>query len=396
MQHFPYWRLSAYYFAYFAFIGVFAPYFGLYLQSLSFTAWDIGLLMSQMQLMRVIGPYLWGALADRLGVRLLIVRATAVVALCVFPAFFFVHRFDGLLLVMTVLAFFTAAALPLIEALTLDHLRDNSARYSRVRLWGSVGFIVAVTATGILLDHLGLASLLGISMVSLAGIALCSLLVPDTLVQLPAEETPPVSEILRQPPVRALLAACFAMAVAHGALNIFYSILLAGHGYSKSAVGALFSLGVLAEIAVFLLMPRVMRRFSLRVILLTCFAAAVVRFAMIGWGVDILALLVLAQVLHSLTYGACHSAAIAAINRCFPGRTRSRGQALYAGVSFGAGGLTGGLLSGWTWDYLGGELTFVLASVYALIGLLLVAVWIGEKDVGAGQARRVVETLDVV
>jgi PPP family 3-phenylpropionic acid transporter len=396
MQRFPYWRLSAYYFAYFAFIGVFSPYFGLYLQSLSFSAWDIGLLMSQMQLMRSIGPYLWGALADRLSARLLIVRVSAVAGLCLFLAFFLVMRFDGLLLVMSLFAFFWAAALPLVEGLTFDHLRDNSARYSQVRLWGSVGFIVAVLATGVALDHLGLESLLWISVVALAGILLCSLAVPDTAVHLPAEEVPSIGQILRQPRVRALLAACFAMTVAHGALNIFYSIFLAGHGYSNSAIGALFSLGVLAEIAVFYFMSRIMRRFSLRIILLACFAAAIVRFTLIGCCVDSLPVLILAQVLHGLTFGACHSAAIAAINRWFPGHTRSRGQALYSSVSFGAGGLAGGLLSGWTWDYLGGELTFVLASLYALIGLLLVAGWIVEKDVGEAQATRVVDTPGVV
>ncbi len=74
MQRFPYWRLSAYYFAYFAFSGVYSPYFGLYLQSPAFSAWDIGLLMSQVQLTRVFGPYLWGLLADRSGQRLQIVR----------------------------------------------------------------------------------------------------------------------------------------------------------------------------------------------------------------------------------------------------------------------------------------------------------------------------------
>jgi len=100
MQQFPYWRLSAYYFAYFAFIGVFSPYFALYLESLALSAWDIGLLMSQMQLMRAIAPYLWGALADRFDRRLLIVRGTGMVALCVFSALFFIRRFDGLLLVL--------------------------------------------------------------------------------------------------------------------------------------------------------------------------------------------------------------------------------------------------------------------------------------------------------
>lgn len=60
MHRIPYWRLSGFYFFYFAFIGVFLPYFGLYLQSLSFSALDISILMSQMQLMRLFGPYLWG------------------------------------------------------------------------------------------------------------------------------------------------------------------------------------------------------------------------------------------------------------------------------------------------------------------------------------------------
>ena len=89
MHLFPYWRLSSYYFFYFAFIGVFMPYFGLYLQSLSFSAWDIGVLMSQMQLMRLFGPYLWGVLSDRLGHRVVIIRLTGFVTLIVFSALFY-------------------------------------------------------------------------------------------------------------------------------------------------------------------------------------------------------------------------------------------------------------------------------------------------------------------
>jgi PPP family 3-phenylpropionic acid transporter len=383
MQRFPYWRLSAYYFSYFAFLGVFSPYFTLYLQSLSFSAWDIGLLMSQMPLMRLFGPYLWGMLADRLGQRLQIVRITGLAALIVFSAFFLIARFDGLLLAMVAFAFFWAASLPLVEALTFDHLRENSARYSRIRLWGSVGFIVAVLATGALLDHLPLFAVLWISLAALVSIVLSSMRLSETSHHHSASDEPlPVGAIMRQPRVRALLAACFAMSTAHGALNIFYSIFLAGHGYSKSLVGALFSLGVVAEIAVFYFMSRVMRRFSLRTILLACFSCAVVRFLMIGWGADSLAVLLVAQLMHGLTFGAFHSAAITAINQWFPGRTRSRGQALYSSLSFGAGGLVGGMVSGWAWDHLGGELTFVLASFFSLLGLLLVAVWIKSDDAG--------------
>ena len=152
MHALPYWRLSGYYFFYFAFIGAFSPYFGLYLQSLNFSAWDIGLLMSQMQLMRLFGPNLWGWLADRFGRRMMIIRLAALISLAGFSAFFWLDKLPGMLVAMAVLAFFWSAALPLVETLTFDHLRQAPERYSRIRLWGSIGFIVAVMLTGALLD----------------------------------------------------------------------------------------------------------------------------------------------------------------------------------------------------------------------------------------------------
>jgi PPP family 3-phenylpropionic acid transporter len=385
MHSLPYWRLSGYYFFYFAFIGAFSPYFGLYLQSLSFSAWDIGLLMSQMQLMRLFGPYLWGALADRLARRVPIIQLAGLISLIGFAAFFFVRSFEAVLLAMALLAFFWSAALPLVETVTFDHLRDDPARYSRIRLWGSVGFIAAVMGTGALLDHLPLPSLLWVIVGSLSGILLYALTVPEAPAHVHLDAHMPVREILSQPRVRALFASCFAMSAAHGALYIFYSIYLADHGYSKSLVGGLWSLGVVAEIAVFYYMSRLMPRFGLRSILLTSFAAAVLRFLMIGWGVESLIVIVLAQLLHGLTVGAYHAASITAVNRWFPGRTQARGQALYSSLSFGAGGLLGGLLSGWMWDGVGASLTFTLSAAFALSGLLLVALWVHDADPGVHQ-----------
>ena len=381
MHALPYWRLSGYYFFYFAFVGAFSPYFGLYLQSLSFSAWDIGLLMSQMQLMRLCAPYLWGALADHLAQRMAVVRLAAWLSLIGFSAFFAVQGFVPVLLAMALLAFFWSAALPLVETVTFDHLRDQAGRYSRIRLWGSIGFIVAVMATGALLDELPLPSLLWVIVGTLAGILIYALAVPEAPMHDSAEERVPVATIIRQVRVRALLAACFAMSAAHGALYVFYSIHLADHHYSKLLVGCLWSLGVLAEIVVFFFMVGLLRRFGLRTILLLSFAAAAVRFLLIGWGVEWLPVIVLAQLLHGLTFGAYHAAAIAAVNQWFPGRCQARGQALYSSVSFGAGGLVGGLLSGWTWEHLGAASTFSLSSVFALVGLLFVALWVKRADI---------------
>lgn len=379
MHLLPYWRLSGYYFFYFAFIGAFSPYFGLYLQSLNFSAWDIGLLMSQMQLMRLFGPNLWGWLADRYGRRLGIIRLAALIGLGGFLAFFWLDRLPTMLLAMAVLAFFWSAALPLVETLTFDHLREERGRYSRIRLWGSVGFIVAVMGTGAVLDVVPPIGVLWVCSLVLLGILGFAIALPEAPPLTHAREGESIASILRQPRVRALMAACFMMSTAHGAFYVFYSIHLADHGYSKIEVGGLWSLGVLAEIFVFMGMARLSRYFSLRAILLASFAAAVVRFLLMGWGVDSVAVMILVQLLHGLTFGAYHASAIAAVNQWFPGRAQGRGQALYSSLSFGAGGLLGALISGRTWDGLGAGWTFSLGSAFALLGLLLVWGWVGRN-----------------
>ena len=378
MHVLPRWRLSGYYFFYFAFIGAFSPYFGLYLQSLNFSAWDIGLLMSQMQLMRLVGPNLWGWLADRFGRRVFIIRLAGAVGLAGFLAFFWLDRLPGMLLAMAVLAFFWSAALPLVETLTFDHLREEHGRYSSIRLWGSVGFIVAVMATGALLDLVPPIGVLWVCTFILLGILGFALVLPEARQHLSSLNEQPIAQVLRQPKVLALMSACFAMSAAHGAFYVFYSIHLADSAYTKTEVGLLWSLGVVAEIIVFLWMPRLSRRFSLRTILLISFAAAVLRFLLMGWGVASVALMIFVQLLHGLTFGAYHASAIAAVNQWFPGKSQGRGQALYSSLSFGAGGLLGALISGWTWDDWGAGWTFSLGAVFALAGFLLIYRWVAE------------------
>lgn len=374
----PYWRLSAYYFFYFAFIGAFSPYFSLYLKSLEFSAWDIGVLMSLMQVMRLLAPNLWGWLADRLGAKTPIVRGAAAMSIAGFSSFFFTQSFSGFFLGMALLAFFWSASLPLVEALTFSHLGAQASRYGAIRLWGSVGFVIAVLGLGWLLDRLPLAATLWISLALLGGILVCALLLPERREERHETDRQPIGDILRRRDVKALFVACFFMSAAHGALYVFYSIYLVGHGYSKSMVGLLWTLGVVAEIVVFMAMPRLLQAFSLRAILLFSFACAVVRFLIIGWGVEWLWLIVLAQLLHAATFGAYHAASIAAVNRWFAGRHQARGQALYGSISFGAGGMLGGLVSGWAWDAIGAPLTYSLGSAFALAGMIFI--WRGWRS----------------
>lgn len=364
------WRLSAWYFFYFAFVGAFAPYFTLYLHSLGLGAAAIGILMSLMSAMRLVAPNLWGWLADRTGRKAAIVRLSALLSASGFAAFFFSREFWPLFMAMALVSFFWSASLPLMEALTLRHLEGRAEQYGRIRLWGSVGFIAAVLGTGMWLDRMAIDSLLWVNLVLLIGIFICASLLAEPDRSSANAAAPRLRRALMRPDVLGLLAACFFMSAAHGPFYVFYSIHLVDHGYDKTAVGALWSLGVVAEILVFLAMPRLMRRWPVRSILRASLALAVIRFLLIGWGADQVLLLVIGQLMHGATFGAYHAAAVAALHQWFPAGQMARAQAVYGSISFGAGGMVGNLVSGAAWDGVGPALTFTVGSAMALVGLL--------------------------
>jgi PPP family 3-phenylpropionic acid transporter len=161
------------------------------------------------------------------------------------------------------------------------------------------------------------------------------------------------------------------MAAAHGVYYTFYSIYLVDHGYSKGAIGWLWSVGVLCEVLVFLWMPRLVASVGLRNILLVSFLLATLRFFLIGFGAQWLAVIVFAQMLHAASFGSFHAASVAVIHQFFRGRHNAKGQAIYTSVSFGLGGTIGGLWSGWLWEPAGPEITFAVSSIATLIAFFL-------------------------
>ena len=359
---------------YFAFVGAFAPYWGLYLKQLQFSALEIGVLMSLLQVARIFAPTLWGWLADHSGRRVGTVQLAAGLSLICYLGVFAGNSFAWLFVVMALMSFFWSASLPLVEAITLGHLGERaSSGYGRIRLWGSVGFIAAVVTLGYLLDHLAVTVLLWVVLALKLGVLLCSRWIPEPHITPHHSDRFSVMEIVRRPQVAAFFTATGLMAAAHGIYYTFYSIYLVEHGYSKMTVGWLWALGVICEILVFLYMPRLVSSFGLRRILLASFALAALRFTLIGWGVGSLLVIVFAQTLHAASFGSYHAASVALTHQFFPGRHQAKGQALYTSISFGLGGTLGGLMSAYAWESIGPSWAFTLSGLCALAAMLVLS-----------------------
>ena len=365
-------RLSRFYFIYYFFVGAFVPYWGLYLQSEQFSAADIGILMSLFQISRIFAPNFWGWLADHTGKRAQWIRLTAFLGLCGFIAVFWAHGFFWMFFVMAALSLFTSSTLPLAESLTLAHLATTNGHYSRIRMWGSLGFIVAAVILGFMIDRAGIASLLWFLLIVQVSLFVLSFTLPEPTVAPHEHDHFSIWQVIKQPNVIALLVGCSLMVTAHGVLYNFYSIYLSEHGYSKGAIGLLWSVGVICEIGIFMLMPRIMARFSLKVILLTSLVLAVIRFTLIGVSVDNLWMIILAQTLHAATFGSFHAASVEVVTQFFKGRHQAKGQAIYNSVAYGVGGAIGGIAGGYALQYLGGQQTFVLAAAFPLLGLAVI------------------------
>lgn len=371
MSAVPYWRLAGFYFFYFGYVGAFAPYFSLYLDALGLAAVQIGVVMALPQVVRIFAPHLWGWLADRGGRMLRVARAATAAGALVYCGLFATSTFGGLLVIVFVMSFCLSAALPLLEVTTLSHLGEHTLQYGRVRVWGSIGFIVSVLLIGYLLDWLPVASLLWIMLAILVATLMLLAVVPEAPVAAHSHDPLPITRVMRNPAVIALIVACALMAMAHGPYYTFYSIYLVGLGYSKSAVGWLWGLGVICEIAIFFWMAHLFRAYSLRQVLIASFGLATVRFLVIAWCADSLVLLVLAQAMHAASFGSFHAAALGYVHRMFRGPHQARGQAIYTSLSFGVGGTLGGLYAGAAWDQLGPALTFSGASLCAFAGMIV-------------------------
>jgi len=367
-----YWRLSRFYFFYYFFVGLFVPYWGLYLQSKSFTAFQIGILLSLFQISRIFAPNFWGWLADHTNKRARWIRLASFIGCLGYIGVFWADSFFLIFLVMMSMSLFTSSTIPLAESLTLSHLASTNGSYSNIRLWGSIGFIIASFFLGILIDRYSVSILVWALLFTQLIILCLSFSIPDKKFKLIGDTKRPIFKILKKPEVISLLIGCALMVSSHGLLYNFYSIFLKEQGYSSSLIGILWSIGVIFEIFIFILMPKILSKFHLKEVLLISLFLAVIRFFLIGNYVDILWVLILAQTLHAATFGSFHVASVELVSIHFNREHHSRGQSIYNSITYGLGGTIGGLGGGFMIDQYGAASTFMFSSILPLIGFVVI------------------------
>ena len=374
-------RLSAFYLAFFAVLGVLSPYWGPYLKSRGLDAAAIGTLIALLHATKIVAPNLWGWVADHTGRRIAIIRFACLAALVGFSGVLVPGGdFLWMAAVMVTFSFFWNAALPQFEANTMSHLAGQTQFYPRIRLWGTVGFMISVLAVGEGIDRLGVDIVPAVLLFLFLLLAVISLTVPQADRRSPDSGDGRLVSVLRQPRVLGLLIACFLLQVSHGPFYAFYSIYLQDYGYSGTAIGLLWAVALIAEIGVFLLMPRWLPRFGPRRLLTVAMTLGAMRWLLVAGFPALAPVQVLAQLMHAATYGVYHAAAISLIDRYFTGGLQGRGQAIYSSMTFGAGVALGSFMAGMLWDTAGGARIFLMAAGVAALAALVAATVVPRRD----------------
>ena len=360
---------------YFGFIGLFSPYAPLWYQSLGYSTFAIGVLTSLQSATRLFAPYAWGWWADHSGRREPLLRVAIGGAVFASLGFFFFRDYVWIAAVCVALMLCTAGVVPISEAVLAHHVSSGGqvdiGRYGRVRLWGSVGFVAVATASGFVLERAGVERFPLLCTGVLASLLFAAFRLPPSSEPVHAE---PVLKgalaVLREPVVAWFFTGTFLTVLAHTSLYAFYSLYLASLGYGQGAIGLLWAVGVAVEVAWFAFQGRWVNRLPVHGWLALAAAVSALRFAAIAAFAGHAAVLIFAQLLHAITFAAQHSACIAVISRHFPGRLRSRGQALYTVLGYGTSGVLGGVAGGALSERLGFAAVFWAASAVSVVAVL--------------------------
>lgn len=379
MQPLPYWRLSSTYFFYYAAVGVFTPYFARWITTWGHSAQAASGLMALWYATRVVGPPLWAHLSRHSQTPKTWLIGGLALSCLGFLGFFVPESLFWLALSMGLFSLFYNAVMPQLEALTLNALGDRKHHYGRIRLWGSLGFIVLAVAYGELLQR-NLAPDLALTMLTA--------MIITTFVATRLPGRPPTDNathaahglqdlpnssslwtLLRQAAIQRFLLTTLLMQMSFGAFYLFYTLHLEHAGHDTNVVGALWGVGVLAEVVLFIYAGRVLSRASAQYWMQIAVVITVARWLCVALMPQVLWLMVIMQLSHAISFGLFHIASTQRLIELFSVSDRVNGQSLNYSIGSGLGGVLGAALAGWAWGAGAGVAAFSLAALCAAFAM---------------------------
>ncbi len=356
---------------YFSIMGLYLPYFNLYLAHIHLTGVQIGTLSAIRSILLVVFPIAWGMLADRLQARRGVYLLCALASAAASALYLVTTGFHGLVWVTILYGIFYSPIISFLESFTMDILGHRKTSYGQTRVWGSIAFIAVVLITGKLIHvfpiHLILVMVLSFGILQAA----LALFLPE--IRRPASPggpVPPAPGRLGGTEGIVFLTAAFLMLMSHGGYYGFFSIHLEQLGFDSTFIGIAWAVASISEIAVMLRSRSFFKRFSLENVMIGAFGVAAARWFLLS-GITTGPLIWLTQVLHAVTYGAFHMACILYIDRLSSEKSKTLGQAVNNAVSYGLGLMAGFFVSGYLFETAGSRVMFVVSGYTAVAGGLL-------------------------
>ena len=362
-------RLAFFFAAFFAVVGIQLPFWPVWLAANGLGSTEIGLLLALSIAAKVVANPLFAHLADRRGERRRPMVILAVAALASFALFGWVEGFWAILLVSVIFFSVWPSIMPLGESLTMITVHREGLDYGRIRLWGSLSFIALAVLAGRVLVDQPPAVIYWMVLAAVAVAVVACALVPGARPERTATPRAPILLILRNPRFVLFLFAAALIQGSHAVYYAFGTLHWQAAGYSDDLIGALWALGVIAEIVLFAFGNHVVRRLGPERLLVLGGVAAAIRWAITG-ATDVLPVLVCVQALHAFTFGASHLGAIHFVARTVAPSMSATAQSLYSAAVMGLGLGLMLLISGELYGRFGGGAYHGMAAA-GLLGALL-------------------------
>lgn len=369
-------RLSSGYFFYFALLGLILPYLAIYLDGLGFNSRQVGEVLAIVTVTKIIAPSLWAAIADRMNQPLLLYKLGALLSLISFSLLIYISHYWAMVTCLAFFTLFSTAILPQLEVHTLKILRHSNKLYARVRLWGSIGFIVLAVLSGEAMERFGYQIFISLGIIVLISLFFTTLMfnsrVKKVVLRVNKEQRPSITHKLLDVRFISFLVAGLLLQISFAPYNSFFALFLRDFDYSGLTIGLFIGLGVIAEIAAFIYMGSLFKYCSVNTLLVLSLIVSAARWFLMPLIADSPFWLALSQLSHAVSFAIYHSASMQFISTHFTKRQQGSGQGIYLGGVYGIGGAIGAYVTGVLWlDGKGASDAFIVAGASAFIGAII-------------------------